>query len=188
MTDEALKDLVLRHDASITQLVEGIRHLTNVQSNMSAEIKESNQQIKDLMKYLTKQQIFNTKLESMDKELAESFSRVYKRIETVEATQISDDGCSATKLLNKDVQAVTKEMTRLIGICEEHRLAIGELTAHKASQISPTTIKWIFGIVIAYSITFGTYVVKSINDLEKSNIRISEKIGVHNEKYNSENP
>lgn len=169
MTDETMKDLVTKHDMTITQLVTSVEHLVQSQT-------ETNKRLEEISKFLAKQAVFSNKLELMDKELGESFKRVHKRIDEIDTIQKADAGCNATKLLNKDVGSITKEMNRLILICKEHRLNIESLERHKASQISPTTIKWAAGLFIPFFIIFSVYLVQSINTIENRVITLSEHI------------
>ena len=169
MTDDALRDLVLKHDASISQLVSSIEHLTRVQSNMSAEIKESNQQIKELMKYLAKQQVFGTQLDNIDRDAKESFMRVHKRVDELDTIQKSDTGCKSVQLLTKDVESNTREVTRLVSITEENRIRIESI--EKASIGTGVKVA-IVSLIITYTVGFGVYVVNSIGSLGRTDEKV----------------
>ncbi len=173
MTEEAMKDLLLKHDTAIQKFAQSIEHLAQAQSDTSREIKETGRRLEEITKYLAKQQVFSSRLEAMDRELADSFKRVHKRIDDIETTQRSDAGCSSVKLLNRDVSALTKEVNRLVGIVEEHRLNIEKIDRIQAGAISPSTIKWFVGLLMPALIAFGSYVVVMFAKLERTDAEIT---------------
>ena len=173
MTEEAMKDLLLKHDTAIQKFAQSIEHLAQAQSDTSREIKETGRRLEEITKYLAKQQVFSSKLEAMDRELVDSFKRVHKRIDDIETTQRSDAGCSSVKLINRDVAALTKEVNRLVGIVEEHRLNLERLDRAQARSISPTAMRWAAGFIVAYLISFGTYVVQTFNRLERTDAKLT---------------
>lgn len=155
-----MRDLVTKHDTVITSLVHSVEHLVSSQT-------ETNKRLEEISKFLAKQAVFSTKLEGMDREIADSFKRVHSRIDELDSTQKSDNGCNSVKLLTKDVESLQRENIRLIGIAEDHRIMLESLIKSEASHIPSSTIRWIAGFIILYSITFGVYVVQSFNKLEK---------------------
>jgi len=184
MTDEAMRDLLARHDtdiveqkATIKSLVVSVEHLVVAQT-------ETNEQLKDISKYLAKQAIFTNKLETMeretkeafirrDNELTEKIKRFHQRVDEIGLIQKDENGCNSVRLLHKDVESLTRDVTRLIGLIEEHRMSIEQLEKKDAAAVSPTTIRWAAGITILYSITFGTYVVQGFSEMNSLNSKIS---------------
>ena len=173
MDHESLTSQVLQHDAAIISLTQSIEHLAKAQARMSEEIKETNKRLEELMRYLTKQQVFTNRLEALDKELEESFKRVHRRIDEVVHTQRSDNGCASVKLLHKDVEAIAKETKRLVTIIEKHEKKIEEHNAKLQKSISPALLRWAGGIVIVYGVTFGVYVFQTLADLQRTNAKIT---------------
>jgi len=184
MTDETMKELLTRHDDAIIKqdttikaLVVSVEHLVSAQT-------ETNEQLKDISKYLAKQAIFSNKLETIDREVKESFERrdkeltektkrIHLRIDEIDVLQKSENGCNSVRLLHKDVESLTRDMTRLIGVTEEHRMSIEQLDKNDSNKISPTTIRWAVGLTILYSISFGTYVVQAFSKVDAINSRIT---------------
>jgi len=184
MTEETMKDLLTRHDDAIIKqdttikaLVISVEHLVSAQT-------ETNEQLKDISKYLAKQAIFSNKLETIDREIKESFERrdkelvektkrIHLRIDEMDVLQKSENGCNSVRLLHKDVESLTRDMTRLIGVTEEHRMSIEQLDKNDSNKISPTTIRWAVGLTILYSISFGTYVVQAFSKVDAINSRIT---------------
>ena len=155
MTDDAMKDLVTKHDATITQLVHSVEHLVQSQT-------ETNKRLEEISKFLAKQAVFSTRLEEMDKNLYESFSRVHKRIDNIENTQTSEFGCNSVKLLNKDIISCNQSIKRLEVSTLEQKGKL-ELLTDQVNQIpKPSTLKWAIGILAVYSISFGTFVIDGI--------------------------
>jgi len=169
MTDDVMKDLVTKHDLTITQLVASVEHLVASQT-------ETNKRLEEISKFLAKQVVFSTKLENMDRDLTDSFKRVHKRIDEIETTQKSDAGCGATKLLNRDMNQATKDMNRLIGICEEHRISIDSLQKSRDRMVSGTTIKWAIGLALPLFVMLTVYYTNSLNNVQREVVKISEHI------------
>ncbi len=184
MTDEAMRDLLARHDtdiveqkATIKSLVVSVEHLVVAQT-------ETNEQLKDISKYLAKQAIFTNKLETMDREIKEAFvrrdkdlvekiKRFHQRVDEIDVIQKDENGCNSVRLLHKDVESISRDVARLIGLSEEHRMSIEQLEKKDAAAVAPTTIRWATGIIILYSITFGTYVVQGFSEMNSLNSKIS---------------
>jgi len=190
MTDDAMKDLVTKHDKVIEDLVTSnakivasVELLVEAQKESNERQMATNSRLEEISKYLAKQAVFGTKLETMDREVRESFKRrdeamfdnnkrIHARIDEIANTQKSGNGCNSVRLLAKDVETLNREFVRMSGAEMEQRLRIEKIETSKAADVSPTTIKWAVGLIIAYSIMFGTYVVQSINTLDKSNTKI----------------
>ena len=172
MTDDALRDLVTKHDAMMAQFATSIERLATEQTKTNEEIKDILNNLKEITSFLAKQQVFSNKLESMERELIDSFKRVHVRIDEIDNLQKSENGCNSVRLLDRDVRSVHRDTTRLLGSVEEHRMKIEDLETFKATSMSSTTIRWVIGIAIAYSVMFGTYVVQSINALTNTDVKL----------------
>ena len=162
MNDDTLKELVLKHDNSIENLASSVKDL--VESN-----KDITAQLKDIMNYLAKQQIFDNKLDN----IMESFKRVYTRLEKVEETQSNSIGCNAVQLLTKDINNLTKDVNNLTTEINSHDGYINKLDNRFSNYPTSTSVKWFLAILIGYSISFGVYVVGSIDSLNSTNAKIS---------------
>jgi len=165
MTDDIMKDLVTKHDAVITSLVASVEHLVKSQT-------DTNKKLEEITKLLTKQVLLSNRIEAMDKELTESFKRVHHRIDDMDKLQKSDNGCNSVRLLTKDIEALTRDTIRLVGSVEDQRQHLEAMQKIQTSYPSTTAIRWGVGILIAYSITFGTYVVQSISGLTQTDARV----------------
>jgi hypothetical protein len=165
MTDDIMRDLVTKHDAVITSLVSSVEHLVQSQT-------DTNKKLEEITKLLSQQTLLSTKLEQMDKELVESFKRVHHRIDEVDNLQKSDLGCNSVRLLTKDIESLTKDTMRLVGLVEDHRQNLEMVKKIQNGYPSTTAIRWGIGVLIAYSITFGTYVVQSIGGLSQTDARV----------------
>lgn len=145
----------------------------------NSSVTKSNTSVEDL---ITTVNILINRFNTLEKELNESFKRrdeinkdrdkrLHQRITNIITVQSSSEGCNSVRLLTKDVQSISKDVLRLIGNIEEHRLKIEQIDNTLSKSISPLTFKWGTAILITYSITFGTYIVNSINKLNAATIR-----------------
>jgi hypothetical protein len=179
MTDveiSEIKALVSRHDVAISQLVTSVEHLVRAQTDTNKAQLETNKKLEEISKYLAKQAVFSSRLESMDRELTDSFKRVHMRIDQVVNIQSADAGCSSVKLLHKDVESLTKDVQKLAGYTSHNRELYEDIKSTHDSMLSAATLKWTIGLVVAYSITFGTYVVKSFSSIDKVNTMLITKL------------
>jgi len=166
MTDESMKDLVSKHDTAITQLVTSVEHLV-------ASQKVTNDRLEEISKALLKQIVIKDKIEALEKNTQESLKRVHNKIDKVENTQNSDRGCNGVRLLIKDKEAITKDVTKLIGNCEEYRIRIDQLDRR---VIPKAVLLWVVGIGVTYTVMFGTYTVQTLNKIDKTNARLTTLI------------
>jgi len=173
MTDEKLRELVLKHDGSLEQLAKSIEHLAKAQEMTSIDVRDTIKKLEEISVYLTKQSALEQKVSTMDKELLDSFKRVHKRIDYIDLIQKDVSGCNSVRLLTKDITTLTKDVTNLVRATEVQRGHIEELQQHNAASITPITIRWVVGLIIAYSIAFGSYVVQTFNQVDKTMTRIT---------------
>ena len=169
MTDETMKDLVNKHDLSIAQLIQSVDHLVTTQA-------ETNKRLEEISSFLSKQTIIASKIETIDREIADSFKRVHLRIDEIDSIQKNDNGCNSVRLLNKDLESITKDISRLLLVVDSQRIMYESIKSEIDRGVNPAVIKWIAGLIVAYSVMFGTYVVQSFAMLEKTNARLIIKL------------
>jgi len=160
--DDNLKETLLEHKAIIPQLVASVQHLVETQT-------ETNKRLEEISKYLAKQAVFSNKLETIDKEIREAFTRrdadriekdkrIWKAIADLQLTQNSDNGCNSVKLVNKDLDALAVSVKALT----ESTQAIHDTVTKYPSS---ATIKWVLGFIIICTLSFGKYTFSHIDDL-----------------------
>lgn len=175
-----LRETVYRHDKDIDRLVVSVDNLVSTQG-------ETNKRLHEISLHLANSAIFSSKLEQMereitesfkhrDKEQSETFKRMFEKMESIEHIQRSDTGCQSVKLLAKDVNSMSKEHLLVMGTMEEHRIKLEHIDHKFSDTISPVALKWVGGFVIMYSVTFGSYVVNSINKLSSTNVKIVQML------------
>ena len=176
MTDDAIKDLVLKHDSEISLLANSIENQSKSIESLVNSNTETNKQLKEISNHLAEQALFDNKLEAMDKELEESFKRVHKRIDDIENIQESTIGCKSVQLLNKDTQSLSKDTIRLVGTLEDAKNEL-HIAGKRIDELpSPKVLQWIIGLVIVYLVSFGSYVVSSLHTNEVKITKITEDI------------
>ena len=173
MTDDALKDLVLKHDSEISLLANSIENQSKSIESLVDSNAETNKQLKEISGYLAKQALFDNKLEAMDKEVAQTFKRVFSLIDDLKGTQESTSGCKSVQLLSKDVESIEKESVHLAGTIGDMQVTLKTQQKVIDSLPSSKIIMWVLGFIIAYSITFGSYVV---SELQANEIKVTKII------------
>lgn len=157
MTNEAIRDMVISHDKHIDSLSESIRSLIATQ-------KEGNAKIDRLVEEISKQNVLIERVNNMDRELTESFKRVHTRLDKIEDTK-DGDGCNALKIQKTVLTDVHNET---VGLSTRMKSVEDNLP----KKVSWSIVQWIVAIMVGYSISFGTYIVTSIQDLEKTLVEI----------------
>jgi len=176
MTDDAMKDLVLKHDSTITQLATSVQNQSKSVEDLVKSNNETNKRLEEISRYLAKQAVFDSKLEAMDRELSDSFKRVHKRIDEMDNIQTSAIGCKSVQLLNKDVQSISKDTIRLVGTLEDTKNELHAVGKRIDDLPSPKVLQWSIGLVIVYLVSFGSYVVTSLHANEVKITKIIEDI------------
>ena len=169
MTDDTMRDLVTKHDLTITQLVTSVEHLVASQT-------ETNKRLEEISKFLAKQVVFSTKLDNMDRELTESFRRVHARIDEMDKIQKSDFGCSSVKLISKDIETMIKSINKLAEHADIQDTKIEAIETYNSGRISSNTIKWGIGLFLPFFIMLSVYYVTSINDIKVDVVKITENL------------
>ena len=171
MTDDALKDLVLKHDSEISLLANSIENQSKSIESLVSSNSETNKRLEEISKYLAKQAVFDTKLEAMDKDLSDNFKRVHARIDTVESTQNSNRGCKSVQLLGKDIGNLEKEYVQMAGTIGEVKINTDKIEKHIEAMPSQVTVRWVIGLLLVYTISFGSYMV---SELQHDEIEITK--------------
>ena len=161
-----LKDIVLEHKAIIPQLVASVEHLVETQT-------ETNKRLEEISKYLAKQAVFSSKFEDLERNLTESFKRVWGSIESLEDTQKSEKGCNSVRLLTKDTEALAKDTIQLLEVTKAQKDEVSNLKDVVNKYPSSATIRWGIAFVAVWLIGFGTYVVNSINTIANTSSAMS---------------
>ena len=167
MTDKTLEDLVTKHDGSINKLLQNIEQLTNAQYGIAEQLKQLYTRVDGTLGFLTEQKIILSKIENIEHNIEDSIKRVHKRIDAVENVHSNGIGCESVKLLSKDVISLTKDINRVAKMIESHADSIDFLNRESAGRLSPAVARVAVGFVITYMVSFGAYVVNSINNLWK---------------------
>ena len=176
MTDDALKDLVLKHDSEISLLANSIENQSKSIENLVNSNTETNKQLKEISNHLAKQALFDSKLEAMDRELSDSFKRVHKRIDEIDGIQTSTIGCKSVQLLNKDIQSISKDTIQLVGTLKDTKNELRAVGKRIDDLPSTKILQWVIGLVIVYLVSFGSYVVSSLHTNEVKITKIVEDI------------
>ena len=151
MTDENYKDMVIEHDKHLDVLSGSI-------SNLSTSMESSNQKLDTVIDALTHQNVIIERMNNMDVNISESFNRAWKRLDKLEDID-KNDGCEAAKLLKKDTEAIVDKVR-----FSSKRITALETVNGLTDSISAGTVKWVAGLLLFYSIIFGTYITSSIHD------------------------
>lgn len=169
MAPDDLRNLVLKHDSSITELASSLNSLVKSNVELNRIQAETNKRLEEINQHLLKQEIFETKLTNLDKNLSESFKRIHKRIDVVDDKQNGSEGCMHIQLLKKDMQTYKNDISDVDIRINNAKKVIDSIP-------SPKIIMWVAGIFILYTVSFGTYVVNSLQKREVQITHINEHI------------
>ena len=151
----SIRDMVISHDKVLDSLSESIRTLATTASNTNAKLDK-------VVDKLSEQNVLIERMNNMDKDLNESFNRVYGRLDKIESAK-DGDGCNALKAQNSAITDVNLRLRRI-------DTKVESVESELPKKVNWDVVKWFIVITISYSATFATYIVTSIQDLEKHDI------------------
>ena len=114
--------------------------------------------LKNDNKYISLQQ----KLDTMDRELVESFKRVHDRVDNIDHIQSNDNGCTSVKFLKKDLIITQSSVSSLKDSVKSCQKSVSDLKIQESGVLSSNSLRWAIGMILVYLVSFGTYVVKNI--------------------------
>jgi len=151
VTDENFKDMVIAHDKDISTLATSIETLA---SNVGA----TNNRLSEVIDIMNQQSVLVERMNNMDHNVTESFKRAWGRLEKLEV-MAETNGCNIARGLDKEKDVFTEKIKVI-----NNRLHDVEINT--STFWSGAAPKWILGLLVSYSITFGTYVVTSLHKTE----------------------
>ena len=156
MVDQDIKDMVILHDKHIDSLATSIETL-------AAGVLETNHKIESMLEIMAKQNILIERMNNLDGNLRESFSRVHKRLDKLETIQSSSDGCTALKIEHQKVNDIKRSQDVL-------RTDVDTLEKTSQTFVTSGTIKWGLVLALTYILAFGTYVNRTMHYIELSTV------------------
>ena len=152
MVDQDIKDMVILHDKHIDSLATSIETL-------AAGVLETNHKIESMLEIMAKQNILIERMNNLDGNLRESFSRVHKRLDKLETIQSSSDGCTALKIEHQKVDDIKRSQYIL-------RRDLDTVEDEQKTFVGGNAIRWGLVVALAYIASFGTYVITTLHDNE----------------------
>jgi len=180
MTDDTQKNLIERHDKRLDDHDNTIRTLVVSVEQLVETQGVTNKRLEEISRFLSKQAVFSTRLDDLDRNLTESFKRVHERIDKLEDIQDSESGCNSVRLLNKDVTHLTEGAEKLVESVSLLATKVEEVEEKQREFLSPSTIKWIAGFIIVYIVGFGSYTAGSINSINSEIVKHDTIIDTNN--------
>ena len=150
MTEEEHKKLSVHTDKNLEILTHSVTQLTNNVSTI-------NSRMEDMLKLMADHNVMTERLNNMDANMKEFSARIGNRVQLLEESH-SGSGCQAMKSAEESIKAVNKSIDTVRGRVKENETRLTD-------TISATTAKWLAGILIVYTVSFGTYVVKDLQNL-----------------------
>ena len=158
MTDDKYKDMVISHDKDIETLAGSIEHL-------ALNVGETNHKLDNVIDVITQQNVLVERINNLDTNVAESFKRAWKRLEILETTAATG-GCSIAKtatatndLLDEKLKVVSKSIS-------DNTDDVKVLNTKVENTVPSTVVRWVMGLLVFYSVAFGTYIVSSIHETD----------------------
>ena len=150
----SIRDMVISHDKVLDSLSESIRTLATTASNTNVKLDK-------VVDKLSEQNVLIERMNNMDKDLNESFNRVYGRLDKIESAK-DGDGCNALKAQNSALTDVNLRLRRI-------DTKVEAIDKEFPEKVSWSAVKWFTGLTFGSFILFNVYIVTSIQDLETHN-------------------
>ena len=151
MKDEDIKDLVVSHDKHIGVMSKSIEHLADA-------VGTTNRKMEDIVEVLSTQNVLLERVNNIDHAAKEAFGRVYKRMETIEEIHLGP-GCAAVK----DAETAIEANGERVKVANKR---IDDLENDNKNRVPHWLIKWALGALTVYAVSFGSYTVGAIHNLE----------------------
>ena len=145
--------MVINHDKHIDMLSNSI-------VSLSGSMNASNTKLDTVIDAITHQNVIIERMNNMDINIGESFTRAWKRLDKLEDTA-ENSGCEASKILRKDYDMAMEKQK-----VANKRITDLEVDSSNSDSISANTVKWVVGLLLFYSVMFGGYVVTAIHDTD----------------------
>ena len=155
MTEEDYRNMVIHHDKHIDSLSASI-------SNLAGSVSSSNNKLDTVIDAITHQNVIIERMNNMENNVAESFKRAWGRLGKLEETS-SGVGCEAAKLLHKEKDLANEKMKVANKRIDSLETDVKVVTT---GNISGGTLRWLMGLLVFYSITFGVYAVTSLHEID----------------------
>lgn len=150
--------MVISHDKDIETLAGSIEHL-------ALNVGETNHKLDNVIDVITQQNVLVERINNLDTNVAESFKRAWKRLESLETTAATG-GCSIAKtatatndLLDERLKVVSKSIS-------DNTENVKVLNTKVENTVPSTVVRWVMGLLVFYSVAFGTYIVSSIHETD----------------------
>ena len=174
MTEEEHKKLSVHTDKNLEILTHSVTQLTN-------NVNTINSRMEDMLKLMADHNVMTERLNNMDSNMKEFSARMGERLLSLEESH-SGSGCQAMRSAEESIKAVGKSIDTVRDRVKESEIKLND-------TITATTTKWLVGILIIYTVSFGTYVVQGIQGLEKQAVeKIQMQKGInHNQESINDN-
>lgn len=147
MNENDKMDLLLVHDKHIEVMSQSIEHLAEAVGN-------TNKKMDNIIDVMSSQNVILEKVNNMDTNLKESFNRVHDKIRVIENAQ-NADGCTTLRVQSEHITNNDREIKALKDL--------------QKNAVPQWLIKVLLGVLIVNAVSFGTYVVSSIQGIKVNN-------------------
>ena len=158
MTDDQYKDMVIDHDKHIDTLAGSIE-------NLAINVSDTNSKLGDVIEVMSHQTVLVERMNNMDNNVSESFKRAWGRLEKLEV-MVDTNGCNIAKGLAVESNAFKDKLVVVNKRIKGTEESVTKLSDKLNETVTGNVIRWALGLLIVYSVTFGTYVVQSIHNTD----------------------
>ena len=130
MTDEAMRDLVNKHDKNIDLMASSIE-------NLASAVGITNRKLEDIIDVIGRQNLLMEKFNNLEVNLKESFRRVHEKIGIIESIQNSI-GCSPIHVMDEKVKVANKRIADIENLI---RLLVGTVALAIIGSVMQSILK-----------------------------------------------
>jgi len=169
MTDEHYKEMILTHDKHIDRMSSSIETL-------AGSMGETNKKLDGIIDVISTQNVLIERFNNLEENLKESFGRVHGKIQVLEEAH-STTGCAKMSSVEMSIKSVGRSL-------DDVRNQVKIVEEHQENSVSSSTVKWVGGFLLTYSILFGTYVVEELHRMDQA--QITQQYKQEGDKYSQE--
>ena len=158
MHDDYYKEKVIEHDKHLDTLAVSLNGLTK-------SVESTYTKLDDILAVISQQNVLMEKFTSLEQETRTSVKTINSDIRAMHEVQ-DNRGCPMLRVETGRLDVIVKTVDAM----DE------EIKAIDGKVLPASVIKWVFLLLIGYSITFGVYVTQTLGALEKEDVGVIRDI------------
>ena len=164
--NEAERSLLYETDKHVGVLAKSMEQLV-------VSVGTTNDKLTEIFTIVNSQNVLTEKISNMEEQLKDSFGRYGNRLEVLEMSH-NTEGCVPLRSRITEISILRSDIT-------DTKSKIEEIEKAQKDNVSSAILRWSGAIALSYMIVFGTYMVKTTQELSVlAESKIQMQRGINN--------